>query len=299
MAACTREMNFYVFDWCNINFFLQKYVRPKGKIMLKFEILLSCMHLSNLDIVKRSGIESDLLIVNQCDGDDYCQETMNGKTVRLFSVKDRGLTKSRNFAINHSSADICLLCDDDETFKSDYERNILQAYDKIKDADVIIFDIGNHPTPFPPEIRRLRYPDLFKVSSWQISFRRERLIAKGIQFDENMGAGTGNGAEEELKFLTDCRKAGLKIYYFPFVIADVAQEQSTWFHGFDRQFFVNRGNTTRYILGLFPSLAYALYYCFFKRKMFGDNMNWIRALGYTCRGIFENKFRKMNRKDHG
>lgn len=260
--------------------------------MLKFEILLSCMNLKDCDIVRQSKIESDVLIVNQCGSDGFSQADVNGKTVRLYSVRDKGLTKSRNFAIQHSNADICLLCDDDETFRTGYESRILEAYDKIIDADVIIFDIGNHPARFPNEVRKLKYFDLFKVSSWQISFRRESLLKNGIQFDEKMGAGTGNGAEEELKFLTECRRAGLKIYYFPSVIADVAQKESTWFRGFDKQFFVNRGNTTRYILGFIPSLAYALYYCFCKREMFRKDMSWIRALQYTCQGIFENRLKK-------
>ncbi|MGN1133176.1 MAG: glycosyltransferase [Oscillospiraceae bacterium] len=267
--------------------------------MLKFEILLSCMNLVDTDIVNRSRIESDVLIVNQCNKDDYSQFDNNGKNVRLFSVNDKGLTKSRNFAINHSNADICLLCDDDETFKSGYEKKIVTAYERIKDADVIIFNIGNRPAPFPKKVKELCYLDLFKVSSWQISFRRKSLQKYGIKFDENMGAGTGNGAEEELKFLTDCRKAGLKVYYCPFIIADVAQEQSTWFNGFDKEFFVNRGNTTRYILGFFPSIAYALYYCLRKRKMFGKDMRWYKALKYTCQGIFENKLSKMNGKENG
>ena len=260
--------------------------------MLTFEILLSCLNSDGMEIVKNSCIDSDVLVVNQCEKDGY--EKFGN--VQIYSVNQRGLTKSRNFAIEHSKADICLLCDDDEKFKKGYKRKIIRAYEKIKDADVIIFNIGNRPSSFPKKVRRLSYFDLMKVSSWQISFRRENLIKKGIGFDEDMGAGTPNGAEEEFKFLTDCRKAGLNIYYVPAVIADVAQEKSTWFKGYDEKFFVNRGNTTRYIMGLPLSLLYACYYAFAKRKNFGRDMSAFRALRFICKGIFENRFVKIKGK---
>lgn len=267
--------------------------------MLRLEILLSCMNLDGRELVQRSKIESDTVVVNQCDKDDFAQYSCGGKNIKIYSVNDRGLTKSRNFAIAHSQADICLLCDDDETFKKGYEKKIIRAYERISDADVIIFNIGNRPASFKGNVKRLNYFDLMKVSSWQISFRRKSLLKYGMSFDEHMGAGSGNGAEEEFKLLTDCRKAGMKIYFCRATIADVAQTQSTWFKGFDKEFFVNRGNTTRYIMGLFPSLAYALYYCVRKQKMFGSDMSCLKALKYTCQGIFENRLVKLKRKENG
>ena len=267
--------------------------------MLKFEILLSCMNLGDEDIISHSKITSDTLIVNQCREDGYGEYTRGTSRIRVFSVNDRGLTKSRNFAIEHSDADICLLCDDDEVFSDSCERDIITAYKNLPQADIIIFDIENHPAKWGKEIKKLGARDIMSVSSWQISFRRESLIKAGIRFDENMGAGTPNGAEEEFKFLTDCRKAGLCIYYYPAVIASVAQEQSTWFSGFDEKFFINRGNTTRYIMGLPLSVAYAFYYTFTKRKKISADMKWTRAFRLTLKGIRENRLTKLKEKQNG
>lgn len=267
--------------------------------MLKFEILLSCMNLGDEDIISRSKITSDTLIVNQCGEDGYREYNRGGSLIRIFSVNDRGLTKSRNFAIGHSEANICLLCDDDEVFLDGCEEKIVTAYKKLPDADIIIFDIENHPAKWGKSIKKLGYRDIMSVSSWQISFRRESLLKAGVRFDENMGAGTQNGAEEEFKFLSDCRKAGLNIYYYPAVIASVAQEQSTWFSGFDEKFFINRGNTTRYIMGLPLSVAYAFYYAFAKRKKISADMKWTRAFRLTLKGIRENRLTKLKEKQNG
>ena len=111
-----------------------------------------------------------------------------------------------------------------------------------------------------------------------------------------LGAGTGNGAEEELKFLTDCEKAGLKIFYVPVEIATVAQEESTWFAGFNEQFFENRGATTRYILGLPMASVYALYYVFKKKKQHHFDLSIVKALQAIFRGILENKISKQAAK---
>lgn len=212
---------------------------------MKLEILMSCMHQSDDALIQRSAITGDAVVINQCDRDGYTEyDTPNGRA-RMFFTKQRGLTKSRNAAIEKSEADICLLCDDDEVFVPGYEAKMIDAYEKLPQADVIIIKMVNRPPSFADETIRLRFPKTMKVSSWQISFRRDSLVRTGVRFDELLGAGTGNGAEEELKFLRDCEKAGLQIWYVPVEIASVGQTESTWFQGFTEQFFVNRGATTR------------------------------------------------------
>ena len=263
--------------------------------LAKTEILLSCMFLSDSkEMIKRSHITSDTVIINQCDEENYKEENICNALLRTFSVTDRGLTKSRNLAISKSQADICIICDDDEIFNEGYEKAVSSAYDALPDADIIIFDMVDRPLKWGNSIKRLGYIDLMSVSSWQITFRREKLLASGVLFDENMGAGSGNGAEEEFRFLTQCRKAKLRIYHYPFRLASVAQTQSTWFKGFDEEFFVNRGNTTRYIMGLPLSVLYDAYYAFAKRKQL-SGMSMLRAFSYTVKGIKENRLTKLKK----
>lgn len=260
---------------------------------MKLEVLMSCMHQTDDSLVRASRLTGDVTVINQCDRDGYEEYMTPHGTARIHSTTGRGLTKSRNMAIEASAADICLLCDDDEIFTEDYEAKILDAYTALPQADVIIFKMVNRPPSFPDAVRRLRFPQTMKVSSWQISFRRERLLQTGIRFDELMGAGSGNGAEEELKFLTDCEKAGLAIYYVPAEIASVAQTESTWFGGFTETFFENRGATTRYILGAGLASLYAVYYILRKRSLYGKEITPAKALRATFRGIRENKLTRQ------
>ena len=262
---------------------------------MKLEILMSCMHQTNDDLVHKSHLTGNVVVINQCDTEKYEEyNTKNGKT-RMFFTKQRGLTKSRNMAIRNSNADVCLLCDDDETFVSGYESKILRAYEKLQDADVIIFKMVNRTPSFPDKVIRLKFPQTMKVSSWQISFKRKSIISKNIKFDELLGAGTGNGAEEELKFLLDCEKAGLNIYYVPVMIASVKQEESTWNDGFTENFFENRGATTRYILGAPVAIVYAIYYVIRKRPEYKKNISSKVAFKAVFRGIYKNKITKAEK----
>jgi glycosyltransferase involved in cell wall biosynthesis len=263
---------------------------------MKLDVLMSCMHQTDHSLVERSYITSDAVVINQCDREGECRFDTEMGTVRWIDSAKRGLTKSRNMAIAVSDADVCLLCDDDEVFAPDYAGKILDAYEKLPEADVIIFKMIGRPSAFPDRIMELKLPAIMHVSSWQISFRRENLLRSGVRFDELMGAGTGNGAEEELKFLTDCRKAGLRIFYVPAEIASVAQTESTWFKGFDETFFYNRGATTRYILGWPMAMAYGLYYVLRKKDMYASNIAPAKAMMAILKGIRDNKISKEARK---
>lgn len=272
------------------------HVRPK------IDVLISCMFRDNMDIVEKSGITGDAVVIDQCDEQKVSRcSTAHGQAV-MYSVTDRGLTKSRNLAIEKSDADICMLCDDDELFVKNYREKICKAYKMLPQADVIAFKItdaeddamSDRPQSFPDKVIRLRFPQTMHIASWQISFRRSSLVSSGVRFDELLGAGSGNGAQEELKFLLDCERAGLKIYYVPSEIASVRRTSSTWFKGFDEQFFEQRGATTRYILGLPLASLYAVYYVVKKRKML--DVSPLEAIRSTFRGILKNSITKQKRR---
>jgi glycosyltransferase involved in cell wall biosynthesis len=259
---------------------------------MKLEVLVSCMHQKDDALVARSNITGNVLVINQCDTEDYKEYPTKKGIAKIYSTCERGLTKSRNMAIEKSDADICMLCDDDEVFCDDYAQKIICAYKNFPQADVIIFKMVNRPCSLGNAPKRIKFPKTMKVSSWQISFKKESLIKTGVRFDPLLGAGTGNGAEEELKFLLDCQKAGLKIYFVPQEIASVGQTQSTWFSGFNEQFFINRGATTRYILGFFPACLYAIYYIIKKHGEYGRQISLFKATKAIFRGIIENKISK-------
>ena len=250
---------------------------------MRFQVLLSCMNVDDFSIIERSNlIQVPCLVINQCETEkEYFTET---ELHTMCNTPTRGLSISRNLAIQYSNAEYCLFSDDDEIFCDGLEEKIIGAYEALPDADIIIFRMSNYPTKLGDKIRRLRKYELLRVSSWQISFKLSSIKNKYF-LDPKLGAGTGNGASEENKFLLDCYKNGLKIYYVPIEIASVAQEQSSWRAARDEKYFFNRGKTTRYILGRSMATIYAFYFLIVKHKLYKKDISFLRAMKYLFKGI--------------
>lgn len=255
---------------------------------MKLEVLLSCMNQTDMSIVEKSKITGDVLIINQTSRESSEELQTANQHIRMISTTERGLSNSRNMAIQNANDDICLLSDDDETFETNYEKTILDTFQKLPDADVIAFNLTNKKTRLKPVIQRLQYLDTLKIASYQIAFRKDSILKKQILFDPLMGAGSGNGCGEENKFLLDCLRKGLKIYYSPDVIATVQPQASTWFFGYDEHFFYQRGAATRYYMGNFISLLYAAYYLLAKYPLYHKQISLMNAAKALLQGYLKN-----------
>lgn len=223
---------------------------------MKIEVLVSCMYQNDTSIVTKTNIQSDAIIINQCNEEslkEFKYLNKYGDTCRILfiSTMERGLSKSRNMAIRNSSADICLICDDDEVLEDNYVNIITNEFSKYSE-NVLAFRI-KHPTR---KFKNYTYPiGYFKIGtlgSWQLAFRREEIVKNQISFNEKMGSGTGNGAGEENRFVMDCYKKNLGIRYVPELIGTIIPTgESQWFHGYTKEYWTNRGWQSKMIYGKF------------------------------------------------
>ncbi len=259
---------------------------------------MSAMNQADTSLVTSSNVTTDVVLVNQCGHNQLTTDhftSAQGQNHRVVFVctTERGLSRSRNMAIRHATADVCMIADDDEHFSDTFARDIARAYSDYPEADVIVFQVDDgFGRSFPDRAQRVGYMQALKTYSLQISFRRERVVEKGIWFDEQMGSGTGHGAGEENKFLFDCLRSGLRIQYVPVLIAATNSQtpSSQWFSGYTDRFFFNRGWATRRYLGTPLAMAYAVYYAYAKRKMYKGHISPLRALWHTWRGTMHVRY---------
>lgn len=258
------------------------------------------MHQPDASIIERSNVQCNVVVVNQCDRDsvEHFRFTNKfGKECHAIFVctTERGLSKSRKMAIDYAPDDaICLISDDDEVFEDNVEEIITNAYSDNPDSALIAFalkrtDLENGKK-YPTTKTNLGFIQILKSSSQQISFRKQVLIQSNICFDEKMGSGTGNGCGEEIKFMLDFRRARLKLYYIPQIIATILPGESQWFHGYDEKFITNLGWSSRRAMGTFTGLLYCCYWAITHHKMYKSaTITFTKAIKYLFKGYFSKR----------
>lgn len=209
---------------------------------MKIETLVATMDRTNFEFIEDLNLRTNSVIINQRTEDDYNEFNLNGNTHRVFSTSEKGLSKSRNMALNNSAADICVIADDDMTYHDNYANVIEKAYLDYPEADIIAFQVKRYGNPkrektFRKEKNWENYLSTMKISSVEITFRRNSIIDNNILFNENIGAGTGFPNGEESTFLYAALKNGLKILYLPIEIGIVDISDSSWHNGYDDNHF--------------------------------------------------------------
>ena len=84
---------------------------------MKVQVLASVMNQSMEQIAEQMNLQSDAVIINQCERLDYEEMEYRGRKVRFFCFPDRGVGKSRNEAILRADRDICLFSDEDIVYE--------------------------------------------------------------------------------------------------------------------------------------------------------------------------------------
>ncbi len=234
--------------------------------MMTLEVLISCMHQKDHSIIERTNIQSDVIVVNQCDTDKYEEWTFinkKGEECRaiFISTTERGLSSSRNMALKNATADICLICDDDETLYDDYQNLIVNGYVENSDCNFLAFNLKDRYRIFPNVPHKIGFIGALKLASWQITFKRKDILEKNISFDTEMGAGVTMGGSEENKFILDCLRCGLKGKYIPTLIGSVSQVSSTWEVTNENyiRYFKDRGKAYDKLMGKFLGSIYIFY----------------------------------------
>lgn len=213
---------------------------------MKVEVLVATMHQKDHNLVEKMNIQTNAVVINQCDKDSYEEFEHNGNRIKFISNTQRGLSRSRNLALEKATEDVCIIADDDVVYEDEYEKMVKQAYEELPEADIIVFDIAYENEPnksgkFGKDKFQMGYRRALQVNSVRITFKLNAIKDKNIRFNTLFGAGSIYNHGEENIFIKECIKKGLKIYYYPESIAILTSGDSTWFKGYDKKYFFDIG----------------------------------------------------------
>lgn len=213
--------------------------------MMKLQVLVSTMEQIDYGLIEQMNINSEAVVINQCG---ICKSEVfdhKGKSIEWLSFIERGIGKSRNNALLRATGDICLFADDDVIYYEDYAKLIISEFEKNHKADLIIFNIkstnAERPEPQIHRPQRVHFYNCLRYGTYRIAARTESLRKERLAFSLLFGGGSKYGSGEDSLFLMDCIKRGLRIYAVPIEIGTVHHFNSTWFSGYTKKYFFDKG----------------------------------------------------------
>lgn len=190
------------------------------------EILVATMHRDNFSFLGQMFpytpfYNYKILVINQTTPDKELISTY--PSVRVINSFEKGLSKSRNLALQNAIGTVCVITDDDVIFTDGFEVAVLQSFNKNADAALIAFrvknDAGKPYRKYPAERKtQTTVIDRLLILSVEMVVNSRIVNKLNIRFDEQFGLGAAFGMGEEAIFVKDLYTAGGKIALEPVTI---------------------------------------------------------------------------------
>lgn len=213
---------------------------------MTLQVLISTLNNEPRTLVKKMRLDSDAIIINQCSKNSHEHFKYHGHKIHVVNTTDRGIGRSREFALMLADADIILFADDDEVLAKDYAHNIMSEFNQNPQAEFLVFNIQSPDKSaqryrLNSKAKRIRLWNCLKYGATRFAVKRESVLQANVRFDEDFGAAKYARGEDSI-FIVDCIRAGIKVYSCPTVVASIQDERgSTWFKGFDQAYYKNTG----------------------------------------------------------
>jgi len=191
------------------------------------QILLSTMNRQDLDFLLPMFPFShfsnySILIINQTTEDVLLESDYPSVTV--INSFERGLSESRNMAIENSVGKLGIITDDDVVFNENFEQHILDSFTNYPDAGLIAFRIEKAPgilyKKYPSETKtQLDTRDRMGIMSIEMVVNLNFIRKEGIRFDRNFGLGAKFCMGEEALFVDVIHRHKKQIVMAPKILA--------------------------------------------------------------------------------
>ncbi len=254
---------------------------------MKLQILVAAVNEEVNKLADKMNLETEAIIVNQCDSFDYQQYMHKERLIRCYSMKERGVGLSRNTALMRADEEICLFSDEDIVFYSGYEQLVLSAFEKNPDADIITFNFKVDPsraTYQNKEAGRIRWYNYGRYPTYAVAARTESLRKANVSFSLLFGGGAKYSNGEDSLFLHDCLKKGLHLYAGTELLGEEVYRESTWFRGYNEKFFYDRGVLYGHLYGVLAK-PFSLRFLLSHRSEMLQEMSLKQAYGLMKQGL--------------
>src|SRR5699024_1825712 len=214
--------------------------------------------------------------------------------IKWINIDQIGLSRSRNLGIDISTSEYVYLTDDDIVIDKKFEQIIEKQIIKFPETDIFAFQvsgINENFKKYPTKIKNIGFLRSLKLSSVQLIMKTQFIKENNLYYDELFGTGSKYKMGEENIFVFDALKKGAKIRYIPYEIAKVYIGESSWFTGYNKKYFFDRG-AIFYLMFRKFSYIYSLSFCIRKRKLYNKQFGIKTAFSYMMQGKTDYKRNK-------
>lgn len=252
---------------------------------MSITILVPTHHKSKEDIINLYHflhIKSDALIANQNGKNETYELNIDNHKVKVVCTDTVGVSKNRNILLDNAYNDICLCIDDDCPLVDNYIDIVTNFFNTHK-CEYVLFN-GLVPYEGNRKVhnkKTKKVHSIFDVSyagGPGLAFKSKCIRKYNFKYNEKMGYPNYIYLGEDthmLKQICDSKAIFYRSKDILFSVDIDKEDNSTYFKGFEEQFFVVKGVNFK---NMFPRIYWFLtiHYCFKLSKQSGLKYQKIR-----------------------
>ncbi|MDR0949874.1 MAG: glycosyltransferase family 2 protein [Lachnospiraceae bacterium] len=228
---------------------------------MRVQVLVAAMHVPRGGLpalAKQMNLQTDAIVINQCDRLDYEEYECHGAKIEMFSFTHRGVGRNRNEAILRASAEICLFADQDIVYEEGYSDKIIKEFERFPKSDLFLFQLTvceERKTYQNDGYKRVYWFNCGRYPTYSFAVRINQVFNTGVFFSLLFGGGALFSNGEDSLFLRELLKKRCIVRTSPILIGrEEAFGESSWFTGYHRRFFYDRGVLYHFLYGLLADL---------------------------------------------
>ncbi len=252
---------------------------------MTLQTLVSTVQQNMETIADTMSLQSDAIVINQCDSNEYTEYEYEGSRICCYSFNERGVGLSRNNALLRATADILLFSDEDIRYNEGYAQIVVSEFEKRPDADILLFNfdvIEERATYKITKEQRIGRLNCGRYPTYSVAVKREAVMKANITFNLLFGGGAPYSCGEDSLFIMECIRKGLKAYALPVTLGREEPRPSTWFKGYNEKFFYDRGVLYAPLYGCFAKPLALRWLLAHKGTFFANNQE-ITGVGQAYR----------------
>ena len=191
--------------------------------MMTLDVLISTIYRSGIERVvamELPQVEGVRYVVSWQMPEGDVPAALLRDDVTVVTLDCRGISRNRNHAMAQSTADLCLVADDDLHYTADQLRSVIKVFESNPDVELAAFRYSGPDNRYYPATEAdlsVRCPKGYSPVCFELAFRRE--VGGRVGFNELAGPGDHPlQAGEDDFFLLQAQRRGVRCRFFPITI---------------------------------------------------------------------------------